>query len=423
MSIKGKQFLKRMKTRLLIIFFAAVIFFAVLVARVIYISVAKGQEYQEEVLDQKSYDSLDIPFERGDIVDRNGNVLATSEKVYNLILEPKNILRTEAGKKATKAALIKYFNMEESKFDECMQNTDSFYSVAIKGLAYTDVKAFQEFCSTKDGADVIGVRFEEEYKRKYPNGSLACHLLGYTVSGNVGQGGIEGYYNSYLNGVNGKTYGYLTNDNTVESVTVPAQNGYTVVSTIDLNIQKIIEDNIEEYMKTTGAKKIGVIAMDPDTAEVLGMSTSYSYDPNEPMDTDALRNMKVTVTESTEAATEDSSEEGSSEDTTDATTEEPKDPEKITYDFSSMTDDEFKKTIDDLTSDQTYEALDAVWRNYCISDILEPGSTFKPFTIAGAIEDGVVKDGDTFYCKGYEIVADGTDPIYCHNRTGDGTLT
>lgn len=88
-----------------------------------------------------------------------------------------------------------------------------------------------------------------------------------------------------------------------------------------------------------------------------------------------------------------------------------------------MTDDEFKKTIDDLTSDQTYEALDAVWRNYCISDILEPGSTFKPFTIAGAIEDGVVKDGDTFYCKGYEIVADGTDPIYCHNRTGDGTLT
>ena len=423
MSIKGKQFLKRMKTRLLIIFFAAVIFFAVLVARVIYISVAKGQEYQEEVLDQKSYDSLDIPFERGDIVDRNGNVLATSEKVYNLILEPKNILRTEAGKKATKAALIKYFNMEESKFDECMQNTDSFYSVAMKGLAYTDVKAFQEFCSTKDGADVIGVRFEEEYKRKYPNGSLACHLLGYTVSGNVGQGGIEGYYNSYLNGVNGKTYGYLTNDNIVESVTVPAQNGYTVVSTIDLNIQKIIEDNIEEYMKTTGAKKIGVIAMDPDTAEVLGMSTSYSYDPNEPMDTDALRNMKVTVTESTEAATEDSSEEGSSEDTTDATTEEPKDPEKITYDFSSMTDDEFQKAIDDLTSDQTYEALDAVWRNYCISDILEPGSTFKPFTIAGAIEDGVVKDGDTFYCKGYEIVADGTDPIYCHNRSGDGTIT
>lgn len=358
-------------------------------------------------------------------MDRNGNILATSEKVYNLILEPKNILRTDKGKEATKAALIKYFGMEDAKFDECMQNTDSFYKVAMKGLEYADVKAFQEYCDTRDGADVVGVRFEEEYKRKYPNGSLACHLLGYTVSGNVGQGGIEGYYNSYLNGVNGKTYGYLTNDNTVESVTVPAQNGYTVVSTIDLNIQKIIEDNIKEYMQTTGAKKIGVIAMDPDTAEVLGMSTSYGYDPNEPMNTDALRNMKVTVTESTEepSTEEDSSEEGSSEDTIEATTEEQKDPEKITYDFSSMTDDEFQKAIDGLTSDQTYEALDAVWRNYCISDILEPGSTFKPFTIAGALEDGVVKDSDTFFCKGYEIVAEGTSPIYCHNRSGDGTLT
>ncbi len=425
MSTKAKNFLRRMKQRLVIIFGIALLFFVVLIGRVIYISLAKGQEYQEEVLDQKTYDSLDIPFERGDIVDRNGNILATSEKVYNLILEPKNILRTDKGKEATKAALIKYFGMEDAKFDECMQNTDSFYKVAMKGLEYADVKAFQEYCDTRDGADVVGVRFEEEYKRKYPNGSLACHLLGYTVSGNVGQGGIEGYYNSYLNGVNGKTYGYLTNDNTVESVTVPAQNGYTVVSTIDLNIQKIIEDNIKEYMQTTGAKKIGVIAMDPDTAEVLGMSTSYGYDPNEPMNTDALRNMEVTVTESTEepSTEEDSSEEGSSEDTIEATTEEQKDPEKIKYDFSSMTDDEFQKAIDGLTSDQTYEALDAVWRNYCISDILEPGSTFKPFTIAGALEDGVVKDSDTFFCKGYEIVAEGTSPIYCHNRSGDGTLT
>lgn len=425
MSTKAKNFLRRMKQRLVIIFGIALLFFVVLIGRVIYISLAKGQEYQEEVLDQKTYDSLDIPFERGDIVDRNGNILATSEKVYNLILEPKNILRTDKGKEATKAALIKYFGMEDAKFDECMQNTDSFYKVAMKGLEYADVKAFQEYCDTRDGADVVGVRFEEEYKRKYPNGSLACHLLGYTVSGNVGQGGIEGYYNSYLNGVNGKTYGYLTNDNTVESVTVPAQNGYTVVSTIDLNIQKIIEDNIKEYMQTTGAKKIGVIAMDPDTAEILGMSTSYGYDPNEPMNTDALRNMEVTVTESTEepSTEEDSSEEGSSEDTIEATTEEQKDPEKIKYDFSSMTDDEFQKAIDGLTSDQTYEALDAVWRNYCISDILEPGSTFKPFTIAGALEDGVVKDGDTFFCKGYEIVAEGTSPIYCHNRSGDGTLT
>ena len=88
------------------------------------------------------------------------------------------------------------------------------------------------------------MRFETVYKRNYPNGSLACHLLGYTASGNVGQGGIEGYYNDYLNGVDGKTYRYMSGSGGVDSETVAAQNGETVVSTIDMNIQKIIEDNI-----------------------------------------------------------------------------------------------------------------------------------------------------------------------------------
>lgn len=421
MSMRGRKFLKRMKNRLLIVFVCVIAVFAVLVCRVIYLGVVRGDEYQEEVLQQKTYDSLDIPYERGEIVDRNGNVLATSEKVYNLVLEPKNILRTEDGKEATKEALITYFGMSSEDFDSYMQYTDSFYNIAMKGLSYTDVKAFEDYCDTKDGADVTGVRFEEEYKRKYPNGSLACHLLGYTVSGNVGQGGIEGYYNSYLNGVNGKTYGYLTTDNTVESVTVPAVNGYTVVSTIDLNIQKIIEENIEEYMETTGAEKIGVIAMDPNNGEILGMACSYSYDPNNPMDTDSLRNMTVTVTEDLEAATEEADDEEASE-TEEETTEE-KEPEEITYDFAEMTDEEFENTINSLTSTQRYEALDSVWRNYCISDIYEPGSTYKTFTIAGALEDNVVNDGDTFYCDGYEIVVAGGTAIYCHNRDGDGTLT
>ena len=163
--------------------------------------------------------------------------------------------------------------------------------------------------------------------------------------------------------------------------------------------------------------------MDPDTCEVLGMSTSYGYDPNNPMDTDALRNMTVTVTEDVKEDTTETTGGDTSEDTTEVTTEEQKEPEQIKYDFSEMTDEEFEKTIADLTSDQKYEALNAVWRNYCISDILEPGSTFKPFTIAGALEDGVIQDGQTFYCKGYEVVAEGTDPIFCHNREGDGTLT
>ncbi len=444
MAKRAKQFLKKMRTKLLYVYLIAVCIFIILTGRVIYLSIVKGEEYSEEVLSQKKYDSLDIPYERGEIVDRNGNVLATSEKVYNLILEPKNILSSDKGKEATQKAVETYFGVTKEDFEKYMEDTDSFYKIATKGLSYSNVKEFKEYCDTKEGKNVIGVRFEEEYKRRYPNGNLACHILGYTSSGNVGQGGIEGYYNSYLNGTNGKTYGYLTNDNTVESVTVPAVDGYTVVSTIDVNIQKILEDNIAEYMETTGAKKIGIVAMDPDTGEVLGMSCSYSYNPNSPMDTSALRNMTVKVTEeikpekTEEGTTEESSEggdgsseegsteggeEGSEEGSTEEITTEETSTEIIEYDFSQMSDEEFNSTIKGFTSNQLYEALNSVWRNYCISDVYEPGSTFKPITVAGALEDGVVADGDIFHCDGFEIVVDGEDPIYCHNTAGDGDIT
>lgn len=277
-------------------------------------------------------------------------------------------------------------------------------------------------------ADVIGVRFETVYKRNYPNGSLACHLLGYTASGNVGQGGIEGYYNDYLNGVDGKTYRYMSGSGGVDSETVAAQNGETVVSTIDMNIQKIIEDNITEYMQNTGAKQIGIIAMDPNNGEILGMASSRTYDPNDPMNTQALRNMTVTVTQEVEiegadenadslisvesakkntTATTESSEDGTTtESSTEATTEQKKNvkTEEVEYDFSKMSDEEFHSTIDGFTSDQLYEALNYVWQNYCISDVFEPGSTYKAFTVAGAMEDGVISDGDEFLCDGSQVV-------------------
>ena len=448
MSRQRKRFLERMKKKLFVVFLIAMLGFVALIIRVAYLEIAKGKNYSEQVLSQKQYESLEIPYERGEIVDRNGNVLATNEKVYNLIIEPKNILSSDKGREATYTALNKFFGIDKETYDSYMQRNDSLYCLVKKEIAYADVQAFREYCDTNEGKDVVGVWFEDQYKRTYPNNSLACHILGYTVSGNVGQGGIEGYYNSYLNGTNGKTYGYLTNDNTVQSVTVPAVDGYTVVSTIDLNIQKIVEDNIKQYMQETGAKKIGVVAMDPDNGEVLAMASSYSYDPNDPMDTSKLRNMTVKVSNpakrqdtTEEASTEDastedgsteeeSSEETSEEDTSeedtseDGSTEEASTeeiPEELEYDFSQMTDAEFKSTLDSFDSTQLYEALNSLWRNFCISDNFEPGSTFKPFTIAGAIEDDVVQDGDTFYCDGYQQI--GEDRIYCHNRSGDGMLT
>ena len=335
--------------------------------------------------------------------------------------------------------------MSGADFDKHIANEDSYYEVVLKDLPYTKVKAFEDYCKTDEGADVIGVRFETVYKRNYPNGSLACHLLGYTASGNVGQGGIEGYYNDYLNGVDGKTYRYMSGSGGVDSETVAAQNGETVVSTIDMNIQKIIEDNITEYMQNTGAKQIGIIAMDPNNGEILGMASSRTYDPNDPMNTQALRNMTVTVTQEVEiegadenadslisvesakkntTATTESSEDGTTtESSTEATTEQKNvKTEEVEYDFSKMSDEEFQSTIDGFTSDQLYEALNYVWQNYCISDVFEPGSTYKAFTIAGAMEDGVISDGDEFLCDGSQVVVEGESPIYCSYRAGHGMV-
>ncbi len=450
MSKRSKLFLKGMRRKTKIAYLLVVGVLVALTIRVVYINVANGKEYSEAVVLQMDYNSTDIPYERGEILDRNGNVLANSEKTYSLILEPVNILITEKGKAATRAAVLEYFDVSGDDFDKHIANEDSYYEVVLKDLPYTKVKAFEDYCKNDEGADVIGVRFETVYKRNYPNGSLACHLLGYTASGNVGQGGIEGYYNDYLNGVDGKTYRYMSGSGGVDSETVAAQNGETVVSTIDMNIQKIIEDNITEYMQNTGAKQIGIIAMDPNNGEILGMASSRTYDPNDPMNTQALRNMTVTVTQEVEiegadenadslisvesakkntTATTESSEDGtttesSTESSTEATIEQKKNvkTEEVEYDFSKMSDEEFQSTIDGFTSDQLYEALNYVWQNYCISDVFEPGSTYKAFTIAGAMEDGVISDGDEFLCDGSQVVVEGESPIYCSYRAGHGMV-
>lgn len=445
MSKRSKLFLKGMRRKTKIAYLLVVGVLVALTIRVVYINVANGKEYSEAVVLQMDYNSTDIPYERGEILDRNGNVLANSEKTYSLILEPVNILITEKGKAATRAAVLEYFDVSGDDFDKHIANEDSYYEVVLKDLPYTKVKAFEDYCKTDEGADVIGVRFETVYKRNYPNGSLACHLLGYTASGNVGQGGIEGYYNDYLNGVDGKTYRYMSGSGGVDSETVSAQNGETVVSTIDMNIQKIIEDNITEYMQNTGAKQIGIIAMDPNNGEILGMANSRTYDPNDPMNTQALRNMTVTVTQEVEiegadenadslisvesakkntTATTESSEDGTTtESSTEATTEQKNvKTEEVEYDFSKMSDEEFQSTIDGFTSDQLYEALNYVWQNYCISDVFEPGSTYKAFTIAGAMEDGVISDGDEFLCDGSQVVVEGESPIYCSYRAGHGMV-
>lgn len=472
MSARSRSFLEGMRKKsrwAVVVIIIAMIIFTI---RVLQINIKNGKEYSEAVVLQENYESSTIPYERGEILDRNGNVLANSEKTYSMIIEPNNIRLKPEYQSATRAAILKFFDISESELDEKLgiEGDYGYYQNIIQDLTYDKVREFENYCKSDEGDNVVGVYFETKYKRNYPNGTLACHLLGYTVDGNVGQYGIEGYYNDELNGVDGKSYSYMTGSDGLDSETVPAQNGETVVSTIDMNIQKIIEDNISEYMQNTGAKQIGIIAMDPNNGEVLGMASSRVYDPNDASNLEALKNQIVPITQevevdgadeaadslisvekSTEKSTEgvylDDSEnkkkaekaaEKAAEATTattekddqteDAdtteTTEEKKNvkTEEVDYDFSAMTEEEFKDTISHFTKEQKSEALNYLWQNYCISDAIEPGSTYKALTIAGAMEDNVISDGDEFYCDGSQTPVEGESPVYCSYRAGHGTV-
>lgn len=366
---KSLAFEQGMKNRLLFAFVAFMAVFLLLIVNLILINVRSGKEYEQLVLIQQDQKSQPIPYRRGEILDANGTTLATTKKIYNLILEPKNILEKEKNKKVTIDALKKYFGLTDAELTELLENEESYYEIAKKDLEYEQVKPFKDFLETDDGSMVMGVRFEERYQRVYPNNELACHLIGYTTGGNEGQSGIEGSYDSYLNGSNGREYTYINDDNSVaKSIEAPV-NGYNLVTSIDANIQSIVQEKVDNYMATEGAKNVSVLVMDPKTCNILALYNSHPFDPNDAYDLDSVR-----------------------------------------YQFK--TDEEFEDFKKNASDEETVAALEKVWRNFAVSDLFEPGSTYKTFTIAGALEESVVDENYTHVCDGGEQID--TYNIQCH---------
>ncbi|MDE6433675.1 MAG: penicillin-binding protein 2 [Lachnospiraceae bacterium] len=417
MAKKRKRFLARMQNKLLVVIVIVTVLFVALVARILYINVKDGKRYEKIVLAQQSYDSIEIPYRRGDILDRNGTQLATSEKVYNLIIEPKNIMQNDDVKKATKKALIQYFDITEEELDKALADNNSLYKRMLTKISYEEVKPFQDFIATDDGKNVKGIWFEDEYERYYPYGSLACHAIGFTVSGNVGQGGIEGYYSSELNGTNGREYGYLTEDMSLERTTKSPVNGYNVITTIDANAQSIVEKKINAFMSETGARNVSVLVMDPNSGEVLAMANSNSYDLNEPYEDSTFSYLfeKNYISHLLE-------DESKSYFYTDDKTElsEEKASLKAMLENGEISPEEKIKSVNKNYEEFRLVCLNKAWRNFIISDGFEPGSTYKTFTISGAIEDSILKGDESFFCGGNLEVEDAT--INCHNHQGHGQV-
>lgn len=399
-----RTFNKKMQSKLLVFLGLLFIAYAVVVVRLTYINVKSGKKYEKQVLSQQRYDSTTLPFQRGEIRDRKGTVLAASVKVYNLILEPRNIIEADQYKEelrkgetqeATVDAIVTCFGETEITKEELdtiiNNNPTSYYEkiTKLRKLSYEQKKKFEQYLKTEAlvtnsegkqvkgtiGDNVKGYVFEEEYQRTYPNGDSACHLLGYTNSGNVGNGGIEQAYNSYLNGTNGREYGYLKEGLELERTVKPAVNGNSIVSTIDLNIQNMAEKKVKQFMKKVGAKNASVLIMNPNNGEVLAMANSNVYDPNHPQDEKALGQW-----------------------------------------YSS-------KEIKKMSDKKKYEAYNKVWRNFIVSDTYEPGSTFKPFTVAAGLEEDKLKGNETYYCDGYQEYAGYRIRCTAYENGGHGEVT
>lgn len=346
-------------------------------------------DYQKKILSQQRYDSKTLPFKRGSILDANGTILAASEKVYNVVLDCKVMLSDEKNEDPTLTALSECFGLNLSELRKYVsENPNSQYYVLKKRITYDEMSPFLERKNTHNEAAakskekmgiINGVWFEEEYIRRYPNNTLACDVIGFTGTDNNGQFGLEEYYNDILNGTNGREYGYLNDDSTLERKTVAAVDGSTLVSTIDANIQAICEKYIKQFNaehtgeyreEEQGAYNIGVIIQNCNNGEIMAMASYPDFDLNNPKDLSGYY------------------------------TEE---------------------QIAQMEADDTYyDTLNSLWRNFCISDTYEPGSTAKAITLAAGIETGRVVGNETYNCGGFLEVGD--HKIRCNVRGGHGTL-
>ena len=375
-----KKFPKFMQKKLVILYVGIILAFAGLVVRITYINASSGEEYTKIVLDQQQYDSRVIPYKRGDIVDRNGTKLATSERVYNVVLDVKAMLSDEDYVEPTKQVLKDCFGIEEETVDSLIEdNPDSRYSVLVKGIDYETAQKFNEIDEDDENyPDVQGIWLEDDYQRTYPYSTLASDVLGFTVDGNVGNGGIEGYYNSTLNGTDGREYGYLDSGSSVERTVKEPVNGKTVVSTIDLQVQSVVEKYIQQFNDERknnatpgeGSKNTAVMVMNPQNGEILAEASYPNFDLNNPRD---------------------------------------------------LTKYYTQEELDAMSDEETLNALNNLWKNFCVTDTYEPGSTIKPFTVAAALETGALTGDETFYCGGSLHIGD--YDIHCINRDGHGTLT
>lgn len=350
--MKNKTFHKK---KILVVFLAAFILILYLIGRLVYLMVFDAEYYQQKAEDLHERER-DIKAARGEIIDRNGTVLATNRTVctisviHSQIENPEKVIKKLSEFLEMDADQVRKKVEKISSIERIRSNVDKRTGDKIRNLG------------------LAGVKVDEDFKRYYPYNELASKVLGFTGGDNQGIVGLEVKYEKYLKGINGKI---LTTtdargielDGVAEDRLEP-EAGNTLRISLDYTMQKYALQMAEKVRTEKQADKVGIILMNPQNGEIYAMVNVPEFDLNQPF---MLNN---------------------------------------------------EETGENLTDEQRQDALNQMWRNGCINDTYEPGSTFKIITASAGLEEGAVHLTDQFSCPGYKVVEDRR--IRCHKVGGHG---
>ena len=369
MDYKYNRLLTRHIKKQMFMIIAVLLTLVVLLGRVCYISVFQAAYYEKraEELHQRE---RRVKAKRGRILDRNGQILAGSETVCTVSVIHSQIEKPEE--------VIKVLSFELDMPEEKVAKKVN----AVTSMEYIKTNVDEETGDAIREYGLAGVKVDEDYKRVYPYSDLASKVLGFTGADNQGILGLEAKYEKYLSGEDG----YVLTSTDAAGIEIPgmeeleeSQNGKDLYTTLDLSISEYATQLAKITLEKKNAKHVSIIVMNPKNGEILAMVNEPEYDLNNPFE--LLEIETETETES-DADSED--------------------------DADSKSDAESK-----------LEALNQMWRNFCINDTYEPGSIFKTLTATAAIETGAVDLNTSYTCSGSTVVSDRR--IRCHKTGGHGT--
>ena len=345
------------RKKVMIVFVAVFFIMMFLIGRLVYLMIFCSEYYGNKAENLHERER-DIKAARGKLLDANGTVLATNKSVCTISVIHNQMEEPEK----VIAMLVKELGISEETARKRVEKVSSIERVKTNVAKETGdaIRAY----------GLSGVKVDEDYKRYYPYGTLASKVLGFTGADNQGILGLEVKYDEYLQGTNGKIL-TLTDargieiENAGESRLEPV-NGYDLCLSLDYNIQMYCEQAAKKVCTKKSADSVSVIVMNPQNGELMAMVNYPEFDLNDP--------------------------------------------------FTLVWDNE-----EAVSAEEKQNLLNKMWRNQCISDTYEPGSTFKIITAAAALEEGVVKLDDAFFCPGYKIVEDRR--IRCARTTGHGAET